>query len=432
MPASNVTKFKNALAHALSVDEVNELGRLTGQSQRLRTVTPARLILGLATALGGGRIESLADLLREFNHLNDASVHYKAFYNRLARPGFSKFTQAMFCRLLECLSVQTLKADGCSALSRFKDVRIQDGSSFGLKAALKADFPGRFTTKAPAAVELHATYSGFNDEVVKVQVSADTEGERQFLPEPGELSGCLLLADRGYPNLDYFEDLDDAGGSYVVRLSSAHKPYVKRAWVDGKRVNLRAPVRLSRFIASHSQRRMDLDVEYKRDRGQRVATFRLVVLPGNEKTMTRLCTNLSREEFSLELISRIYRFRWQVELLFKEWKSYSNLHRFNTGNKHIAVGLIWASLCASVLKRFLAHAAQMVGGGPISTRRVAMCARHILDDLCRAILTCVSLLPAIRAGIAYLIHNARRANPRRDKETGRLQAGLITLNAPLK
>ncbi len=88
--------------------------------------------------------------------------------------------------------------------------------------------------------------------------------------------------------------------------------------------------------------------------------------------MTRLCTNLPRTPFSLDLVSRLYRFRWQIELLFKEWKSYANLHKFDTANEHIAAGLIRASLCAAVLKRFLAHAAQLVDGKPISTRRVVV------------------------------------------------------------
>ena len=51
----------------------------------------------------------------------------------------------------------------------------------------------------------------------------------------------------------------------------------------------------------------------------------------------------------------LYRFRWQIERCFKEWKSYANLHQFDTANPHIAEGLIWAGLCAAVLTRFLAH-----------------------------------------------------------------------------
>jgi hypothetical protein len=113
--------------------------------------------------------------------------------------------------------------------------------------------------------------------------------------------------------------------------------------------------------------------------------------------------------------------------VFKEWKSYANLHKFDTANEHIAAGLIWASLCAAVLKRFLAHAAQLVGGKPISTRRVAMCAGHTIDAIVLALLACSSIASAFRDGMAFLLANARRANPKRDRKTGRLRSGLIVV-----
>ncbi len=422
MSTSHFTRMRTALARALSVDDVNQLGRNTGQSERLRTVTPHRLFLSIISGLATANIESLADLLREFNHQNDVTVAYKAFYNRLARPGFAKFMHAMFTRLTEQLSIQTLSPEGHTAVSRFKDIVIQDGSSFAVKNTLRGVFPGRFTTIEPAAVELHATYCGFSDEVCSVQLAPDKEAERQFLPDASTLKGCLLLADRGYPAVDYFEAVDAHEGSFIVRLARSHDPWVRVAWVDGKRVQLLKPLRMSAFIAQNSQRRMDLDVEY--ERGKRIVGFRIVVLPGNEKTMTRLCTNLPRTPFSLDLVSRLYRFRWQIELLFKEWKSYANLKKFDTANEHIAAGLIWASLCAAVLKRFLAHAAQLVGGKPISTRRVAMCSRHIIDELVAALLACVSIASAFRDGMAFLAANARRSNPKRDRKIGRLRAGL--------
>jgi hypothetical protein len=83
----NLTRMRTALASALSVDDVNELGRETGQSERLRTITPHRLFLSTIGALAGSTVESIADLLREFDHCNDVTVAYKAFYNRLARSG---------------------------------------------------------------------------------------------------------------------------------------------------------------------------------------------------------------------------------------------------------------------------------------------------------------------------------------------------------
>ena len=427
MSTPHLIRMRTALARALSIDDVNQLGRDTGQSERLRTITPHRLFLSTIAALARGKVESLADLLREFNHQNGVTVAYKAFYNRLAHAGFPKFMRQMLIRLVEQLSIKTLGPEGHTALARFEDIVIQDGSSFALKDALREVFSGRFTTVEPAAVEVHATYSGFSDEVSAVAIASDSEEERQFLPEPSTLGDRLLLADRGYPSTEYLDKVREHGGSFIMRLSRSHDPWVCAAWLDSKRFALRAPVRLSQFIAQHTGRRMDLDVEYKR--GKHVLAFRVVVLPGNEPSMTRLCTNLPRTPFSLDLVSRLYRFRWQVELLFKEWKSYANLHKFNTANEHITAGLIWASLCAAVLKRFLAHAAQFIGGKPISTRRVAMCSGHIIDELVSALLACISIAAAFRDGIAFLLANARRANPKRDRKVGRLRSGLVVVGA---
>jgi hypothetical protein len=75
------TKLSDTLGRALAAADVNQLGRDTGQATRLRTVTPHRLFLAMVSTLGSGRVESLADLLRAFNHQNGVEVACKAFYN---------------------------------------------------------------------------------------------------------------------------------------------------------------------------------------------------------------------------------------------------------------------------------------------------------------------------------------------------------------
>jgi len=72
---------------------------------------------------------------------------------------------------------------------------------------------------------------------------------------------------------------------------------------------------------------VDMDVEIKGKIVRLIAIWSL-----KEKRHTYLISNLKRDEFSMRDISLIYRVRWQVELLFKECKSYNNLHGFNTGN----------------------------------------------------------------------------------------------------
>src|SRR5216117_1744613 len=81
LSTTELIKVRNALARALSVDDVNQLGRDTGQATRLRTVTPHRLFLAVVSTLASAHVESLADLLRAFNHQNGVTVAYKAFYN---------------------------------------------------------------------------------------------------------------------------------------------------------------------------------------------------------------------------------------------------------------------------------------------------------------------------------------------------------------
>jgi len=80
---SELTKVRDTLAGALSMAEVNQLGRTTGQAERLRTVTPHRLFLAVVSTLASAQVQSLADLLRAFNYQNGLTVAYKAFYNRL-------------------------------------------------------------------------------------------------------------------------------------------------------------------------------------------------------------------------------------------------------------------------------------------------------------------------------------------------------------
>ena len=179
----------------------NDLGRATGQACQLQTVTPHRLLLAIASALAARGVETLAVLLRVFNHQQGVRVAYNAFYNRRARPGVEAFMQAMCGRLMQDCRLQTLEPDGDQAVAQFRDIVMQDGSSCAVKRALQDVFPGRFTTKGPAAVELHVTYSGYADDVTAIHLAPDCEAERQLLPEPSNLTGCRFLADRGYPSV---------------------------------------------------------------------------------------------------------------------------------------------------------------------------------------------------------------------------------------
>lgn len=405
---------------------MNDLGKTVGFCKRERDITPSRLGISLISSLACGRVETLADLHRAFNAMTGLDIQYKAFHNQLKKMGFSDFTKDIMGLFMNELIVQTLGFPESSPFSQFDRILMQDGSSFAVKDQLSWKFPGRFTKVSPAAVELHALMNLLEGDLEQISLTADKESEQGQLPEASGLKQSLLLLDRGYQNLKYLGDVHDCGGFFLVRAKTNLNPFIHRAIVGDKEPKYLQGKHLKKCRKRlHKRKPVDMDVSWK-IRGV-TKHFRMLA-SGNPETKEHqyLITNLPRNQFSTKDLCLAYKLRWQVELMFKEWKSYANLHRFNTGEPEIATGLIWASIAAALLKRFLANVTQIEKQVEISTRKVAMCSAHILWPLFTAIFSgkLSRIKKMVTEIIEYLSRNGRRSHPKRDRLKGRLQLGL--------
>ena len=103
-----------------------------------------------------------------------------------------------------------------------------------------------------------------------------------------------------------------------------------------------------------------------------------------------------------------------------------NLHKFSTERAGIAEGLIWAAICAALVKRFLAHAAQRVGKVAVSTRKTAMMLNQSLSALLMAVTGGAEeeTKERLNRALQTLIRDGKRSNPRRERRTGRQKLGL--------
>ncbi len=90
---------------------------------------------------------------------------------------------------------------------------------------------------------------------------------------------------------------------------------------------------------------------------------------------------------------------------------------------------MWTAIAAAALKRFLASMTQLLAAVPMSTRKVAMCAVHVLGAIIRALQSGdeAELSTALEEAVTSLAGHAQRAHPERDRQTGRLQLGLEPL-----
>lgn len=225
------------LEQLLAPAALERIARLCKFCLRQRAITPAMLVPALLRAMGGDQVNDIAGLHRHFNALqlvNTHQVSYKPFHNQLRKESFALFMKALVERAIALRIDHQLKA---ASLGAFKQVLLHDGTSFAVHRRLAADFPGRFKTISPAAIECHMTMSLSEQSPLCMSVSADTAGERQFLPEAHTLTNCLLLADAGYIDRAWFEQVNDAGGFYLVRGTKSLNPKIIQAWRgDGREV----------------------------------------------------------------------------------------------------------------------------------------------------------------------------------------------------
>ena len=237
------------------------------------------------------------------------------------------------------------------------------------------------------------------------------------------------MADRGYDSTAMMDNIADSDGSFLIRIRKSLNPKVLKIRRRGERYRKLEGRLLSQVLRRAPKgKTLDLDVAWETDEGELIHCYRLVAQWNRaDKEWTRLMCNLDPKEFSQDQVLQAYRLRWQIELFFKELKSYSNLHRFSTTSKYIAEGLFWASLCAAFLKRYFAHSCQRICRTKtgISTRRVAMCSHTFMPDFFASILNGFRSLRTVLIRVfRFLTANAKRTNPKRERSKGRLAFGL--------
>jgi hypothetical protein len=425
-PRCQISQASALFKKTLAAKGLDRLACDTRFVQRHRQVTASSVFWALVVTLGAQPMHYISDVLRTLNEREGWQLRYKPFWNRLAKVAFRDFMRALFGKLCEELATQMLDQKSRSTAGEFSAIFADDGSSFAVADGLRRVFPGRFTKIKPAAVELHAHMDLLSDSLVSVTLAPDKEAERQFLPPARSLPPkSLSLRDRGYIDLGYFEDLQKARAYLICRARSDLNPTI----LDVRGMPRRASrtwrgKRLQDLRKTKLRKNLDLTVAWSRP-NKRTLKLRLVIrYVAEKKSWTWLLTNLAEERFSADAIAQLYRLRWQIELVFKDWKSHANLHALQSENPSIVEGFIWASLCAALIKRALAHWTQLVSAGAaISTRIAAMAGPQILPRLADWAANGFRLR-LFEEVLRFLSQNALRTHPERDRKSPSYELGL--------
>jgi hypothetical protein len=140
---------------------------------------------------------------------------------------------------------------------------------------------------------------------------------------------------------------------------------------------------------------------------------------------------LQREEFSSEYVMKLYRIRWQIELLFKEWKSHNNLKKFVTRQPHLVKGLIWASLLSLLLKRYIGRKAQRRLKVRLSMLKIAKSTQGWFEPVMKSLASksITQLKADLGWAITFITKNCCRAQQSKSRQDNSLESIFEHLNA---
>ena len=240
-------------------------------------------------------------------------------------------------------------------LGLFSDVLIPDGCAFKLATALSGLYAG---TGNAAEFKLHAVYSLRHANVASLETTPGrVQDTTRFHPEWQK--DALYIWDLGFTSrMRLFEALD-AGAHVVQRLRKDLNPEwltsheVRPPWrvVARNEGALKLKESLAGPLLPPGQT-LDLDVrlQHQHDR-KRTCVVRLIRLTVEGKPRFYL-TTLPREVFSPYDIAELYRIRWEVERVFREWKGAVHIDDVrNLRNPQAIEVAVYAALVAALFAR---------------------------------------------------------------------------------
>lgn len=345
--------------HAQKIGEEHQLVR------RQRQFTAASL---LATFVLGflqhpqPTWEQLAFLARQLQ----AHVTPQAVFARVA-PALRDSLQQLWLSLLQEIFVAAPR--DTPLLRKFTHVLIGDSTTIPLSAALAEEFPGcgGAHDHGRAAMKLQVVWDWLSGQWWHVSCEVGKENDSTSLERmPTPPAGALMVFDLGYFSLARFERWQEAQIHWISRGISDLLVWVNEAscdlhaWLEKQPPGLvdcwvevgaqRLPCRLLALRAPRevAARRRRQAHEKARKKGRQPTARHLATCD-----WTVYLTSCAEDLLAWQEVVVLYRLRWQIELLFKLWKSHGHVAAHRSTEPVRQLVELYARLIALLLQHWL-------------------------------------------------------------------------------
>ena len=322
--------------------------------------------------------EGLCDILEE--HEPNASMTPQALCERMNSDGAVAFMKACLEKTLKETSLPQSATVEAALLKPFSRVLLQDSTQIQIDEKLADEFKGSGGSASAASVKIDYSYDVKHEKAEHITIRQGADSDQGFAQDMTDRAqkDDLVIRDLGYFCLNFFAYLVGIGAYFLSRLSFNVNVYLTTD-ADEQPVNLiqhinrfgkgdknmefnlllgqthRIPIRLIVY-------RLPRDVYRKRQK----AAIKTAKRKGRRPTLSYLkflkytfyITNVPASLWPTEVVGTIYRLRWQVELVFKNWKSLLQINVLKgTRPERIQCLLYGRLIVILVLQRLLAQVA---------------------------------------------------------------------------
>lgn len=334
------------------------------------------------------------------SRINEKSV---VFMKRLSERALSCLQDG------ENLPLEVLKA--------FTQVNIVDSTIIKLPPCLAQHFPGVRTNGSEAALKVQLSYEYLSGRMNAIRLEAGrSPDQKSDLPLQFAQVGSLTLMDLGYFDQKTFAHIAESGGYFISRLQSQVGLYE----IGAEQSNFDILAYLNQVGMSSG------DTTVLMGSKQRLAV-RLISIPlpadvvaerrrkaqakarkhghtCSQRTLDLLAwalfvTNVPCAWLSAESIALIYRVRWQVELIFKLWKSQAKINRIAAWRIERVLCQFYARFLGVILLHWLSAKQRVSQWGELSLPKAYAVLRRqttrLLDAIADTWFTVASVLDKI-------------------------------------
>jgi len=320
-------------------------------------------------------------------------------------------------------------------IGRFRGVMIQDSTVVTLPDACAGAWPGcggRTDEGGKAAIKfqvrLDLSDGALTGPHATVGTAADATSDLQATELP---PGSLEIADLGYFDLDKFARKDAMGAFWLSRLQEKTARFTEQGqrldlgrylggqgaevWVVDQPIRMGSRHRLAcrlvafRVPAEQAARRRQRMIEKARDKGRQPAAARLALCDWNI-----FVTNIPEAMADAAAVSVLARCRWQIECIFKLWKSGGGrLGQSRSRRPARVLCEVLATMIGLVIQHWLLVAA-VWRRGDRSLQKAAGAVRAFAASLAAALGDLDGLMGQIR-GVVERLSAAARLTKRKSK-----------------